>query len=115
MRNAKGAILSAGNMASATLTSTSISCEHAEVIGIHVVCTGSPNGTFTVQESCDAGVLDDGSDLTTWTTVATQAITASGDILWRYPAPVGTWLRVVYTKSSGTGSCTIRFSRKGGT
>lgn len=77
------------------------------------VFTGSPNGTFKLQASNDDVKL--GFDVYNWTDIAdsSQAITAAGDITWNFDGCFFKWVKVVYTFSSGTGSCDITYASKG--
>lgn len=104
-------IISAGNMASATLTSSSHDISQMYGYAIHAVFTGSPVGTIAVQGTCDdVNVVAS----PTWTTVSSGSIAAAGDILFNITGMASyIYVRVVYTKGSGTGSLTVKLSAKG--
>lgn len=81
---------------------------------IQLVFTGSPTGTFKLQASNDPGRPSGASDtevqigLSNWTDIAdsTQAISAAGDHTWTVENAGYSWVRVVYTFASGSGSLT---------
>ena len=81
---------------------------------IQLVFTGSPTGTFKLQASNDPGRPSGASDtevqigLSNWTDIAdsTQAISAAGDHTWTVENAGYSWVRVVYTFGSGSGSLT---------
>lgn len=90
---------------------------------IQLVFTGSPTGTFKLQGSNDAGSITSAADaqqysgVTNWTDVADSefAVSAAGDVMWDMQNIGFAWVRVVYTRSSGTGSITVaRAVTKGG-
>ncbi len=92
------------------------------VASLQIVSTGTaPTGTFKVQASCDPGQpnaqakTQQSADVTNWSDVAnaTAAITAAGTSRIDLSDMGYTWVRVVWTSTSGTGSATIRASLKG--
>ena len=70
--------------------------------------TGSPNGTFKLQVSnaktWNSSEIPSGS----WVDVvdSDQAIVAAGNITWDVETKCK-WVRVVYTRTSGSGSCDV--------
>jgi hypothetical protein len=108
------AIVTAGDM-SATISSLPIAVDKFTACSIQASYTGSPVGTFTVQASNDVGTNPTGnaanvSGIQNWTTVTayTQAITAAGSVLWSFDDLNYAWLRCVYTRTSGSGTLTVR-------
>ncbi len=96
---------------------------HAAIYAIQLVATGSPVGTFKLQASSDQGgptnsqnsiVFSD--QVVNWTDIAdsSQAIAAAGNLMWTVQNPGYQWVKVVYTRTSGTGSLTsARVTTKG--
>lgn len=121
--------IAAGDMSTASLTSTVTNIQHLDDIGYQFFWTGSPVGTFAIQVSSDyaedysspPNVTNSGH----WTPMTftyfngTNFITATS-----IPTSVGSpvfvdialtsapWIRVVYTKTSGTGSLTTSVTAK---
>ncbi len=94
---------------------------------IQIVFTGTPNGTFKLQASCDPvpnaretvganGVVT--FSPTNWTDVTNSSFTvvSSGSVFWNYDETVNwTYVRVVYTDaSSGSSTAVITSSRFNG-
>jgi len=104
MRKNYKTITDAGSI-SANFTSDPWSVEDADKYCLQLVFTGSsPTGTFALQGSVDGS---------SWTTVTSQAVTANGDILWESGLCAIPIIRVIYTRSSGTGTVTIKGFKKG--
>lgn len=100
---------------SASLTSPVTAVQFLDNIMLQIVATGSPTGTFAVQTSLD---FDPNTPTVTptWTSLqlsGTPALTGSGDtILITLNQLPGPYIRTVYTRSAGTGSCNINISAK---
>lgn len=98
----------------ANWTSRPIWLGHICNFSIQLVFTGSPQGTFTLQMSNDAGHIDaqskavQSSGVVNWTTIAgsSQSILAAGDHSYQFENAGFQWVRVVWTFSSGTGNLT---------
>lgn len=112
------ALFSSGNMSS-NLTSPVIDVRSNDNIGIELVWTGVPVGTFSVQVSEDYQQNDSGGVVLAgdWITLSLEnPISANGSADSAYidinqlAAP---WLRVVYTATSGSGSLNGYLSAKG--
>lgn len=96
------------NMATASTTSSSTNVQYTDNIGIVLAWTGStPIGTITVQGS---------NDNTNWATLDFgSAISITGDSgtdllnINQFPC---SYIRIVYTKSSGTGTITASMTTK---
>lgn len=87
---------------------------------IQAVWTGSPVGNFTIETSCDPGMIDpitgDPSGITNWVTYSGSTLAAggsSGVFTWRINSLPEAWIRLKYTSSSGTGTVNARFNAKG--
>lgn len=111
----------AGDASLTSVTSTITNIEHLDNIGLQFSWTGSPVGTFAVQVSVDHAQDTNGNVTVagSWTaiplsylssgsmTTATTIPTSVGSPIYvdlnQLSAP---WIRVVYTKGSGTGTLT---------
>ncbi len=109
----------AGDMSQATVTSTVTNVQQLDNIGIQLSWTGSPVGTFAIQVSADHAQDTEGNVTAAgqWTplvtsyllsgnvTVAASIPTSAGSPIYvditQVSAP---WVRVVYTKGSGSGT-----------
>lgn len=109
-------VVTAGSMA-ASITSLVTNIQYMDDVVYQIQWTGTPVGTFTVQVSEDyqqsgGTVLNAG----TWTTLTlSSAITAAGSadqaILDLNQLPYS-WIRLVYTRTSGTGTLNAYISAK---
>jgi hypothetical protein len=106
----------------ATATSDAIRIENIGAYALQMVWSGggAPNGTFKLQGSNDLGPQPPTSTSTVqsvanWTDLAnsSQTISADGDHMWNVSQAGYRWVRVVYTRSSGTGTMAGRFNGKG--
>lgn len=90
-------------------------------VGVQLIWTGTPNGTFAIQVSLDYDPVKDptgdGSGSGTWTPISlSTAITATGSAnnayadLNQLSSP---WIRVVYTNTSSTGVLNCWVASKG--
>lgn len=104
-------IIDGTDMSQASLTSKAFWLGHLEHYAIQVVFTGSPVGTFKLQISNDAGDSrhDGGGSVTNWTDLSSSSvsISAAGDLMFVAQSAGYRWVRVVYTKTSGTGTITV--------
>jgi hypothetical protein len=102
-----------GASLAADYTSPEINVDHIGMMGIQLVFTGTPTGTFKLQGS--VVVYEDSGTVNTWTDVAdsSQAVSAAGNHMWNFTDIGFNRLRVVYTRTSGTGSLDIRTYTKG--
>jgi hypothetical protein len=93
------------------------------LFAVQVVASGggTPAGTFKLQASCDPGLPSAGTrtlqanGVTNWTDIsgASDAITDDGVSLFNVADPGYTFVRVVWTRTSGTGTGAIRVHVKG--
>lgn len=95
---------------------------HVVNCSIQLVFTGTPVGEFKLQGSNDAGSpnasqqphLYDGVSNWSDITSSVQAVSAAGDVLYNLSNLGYNFIRVVYTRTSGTGSLTVaRLNTKG--
>jgi hypothetical protein len=91
---------------SASITSQAISVLKHPHAAIQAVCTGSPVGTFTLEASVD------GTNFATITN-SSQAVSGADSVLWNLAGKGFAWVRVVYTRTSGTGTLAVHTSGKG--
>lgn len=102
-------ILDAQSMG-ASFQSSSVDVSKVDLVSVQIVWSGggSPNGSFEVQVSNDdlAGV--------TWTTYPSSAIaiTTDGDLIYNVANLGSKWVRIAYTRTSGTGSATAMLVTK---
>ena len=101
-----------------SIASNPIFVGHVSDFSMQLVFTGSPNGTFTLEGSNDEGAEEtrlDQASITNWTTIATQAITSSGNHMFNVSGAGYRWVRLTWTDtSSGTSAMTVyRFNGKG--
>lgn len=105
--------ITSGDMSQATLTSSITNIQYLDNVGIQANFTGSPVGTLSVQVSIDHA-QDEWGNVTTagnWSQVTSSAVTSSPVVfdLNQLSAP---WIRVVYTKVSGTGTLNVFITGK---
>ena len=112
MKFANEKILVAADM-SASFSSDPILLDQIYGFSFQAVFTGSPNGTFKLQCSNDDVKLS--SEVSQWSDVGStsQAISAAGDLFYNIDAAHYKWVRIVYTRSSGSGSCDVVYFAKG--
>lgn len=106
-------IWNAGNMAG-SINSSGFDAWICDGLSVQAVFSGaSPTGTFKIQVSDDP--VDAAADVTNWTdySSSSQAISANGNFGWSF-APFGyRFLRLAYTRTSGTGNVTAYAHCKG--
>lgn len=107
-----------GSMASATVTSLATDIRYLDNIGLQLNWSGSPVGTFAVQVSADYEQDQFGNVVAAgnWIplTLSPSPSTAAGSPIYidltQLSAP---WIRVVYTKTSGSGTLNAYIVAKG--
>lgn len=101
-------IINAGDM-SATITSTPTNILWLDNVGIQLIFTGTPTGTFSVEVSNDYAT-ENGTpiDSGTWTAIsfgsAPTAGGAAGNIYLDINQLSAAYVRVVYSPTSGSGT-----------
>lgn len=102
-------IISAGDMSQSSITSAVTNIEFMDNIGIQLNWTGSPSGTFAIQVSLDYDQDNNGNVINAgnWVSVTltpTPDTSVSPPIYIDMNQLSSPWIRVVYTKVSGTGT-----------
>jgi len=101
-------ILAAGDMSLASLTSSIISIQRIDNVAVQLTWTGNAVGTFAVQVS---------NDQSGWSALDTSGAPSisgtAGTIMLDLNLTSAPYLRVVYTRTSGTGALTVIVSGKG--
>ena len=102
-------VISAGDLSAATVTSTVIDTSFLDSITVQAnILTGTPTGTFTLQVSLDKTNWITLSIVPNLTTTAGSPAVLSGV----YNTYGWAWARVLYTKSSGTGTADVYIAGK---
>ena len=106
-RNGAGAISST---MSENLTSNEFDIRNQSGCGIQFKYTGAPEGTMTVESTCD-----DPSGTQNWVTVTGSSVTVTGEGDWVYNIVSNNtgFVRLSYAFSSGTGTITAKIIIKG--
>ncbi len=119
MRFAPVPLLTNGDM-SASLASNGENVNQIFMYSIQAVFTGAPVGSFKLQLSNDNVPMgingqDPAINVVNWVdyTGSDAAITAAGNFMWIISDGGYQWVRVVYTRTSGTGTCNILYNGKG--
>lgn len=119
MRVENKSIVTNGDMSS-DIISLSVSLDHFWLGAVQCVWTGTPTGNLFIEHSCDPGtpgnMLQPDFGVTNWTlftgsTVATGGAAGMAVINCNYMG--AKWLRLHYTKSSGTGTLNVISNFKG--
>lgn len=109
----QGTLISAGDM-SGNVTSDAIDYLSYPLGSIQAVFTGAPVGTFVIQTSGDS--TNTPASVVNWTDYAssTLAISAAGNTEWILTGIGYRWVRLKYTRTSGTGTLNATWTRKAG-
>ncbi len=103
-------IVTAGDMSQASLTSLVTNIQYLDNICVELVFTGTPTGTFEIQGSLDyqrdlnGNVTNAGHWVPITLPTPPIASGAAGDILIDMNQLSFPYIRVVYTRTSGSGS-----------
>lgn len=108
-------MVSSGDM-SASINSNGMDLQELDKYSIQAVYSGSPNGTLKLQISND--LVSRGPDsnpaanVVNWSdyTYSSLNISAAGSFIWKLPRKGEKWVRLVYTRSSGSGTLNVVFS-----
>ncbi len=99
-------VVDAGSMA-ASISSDGIDLQGMGKYSFHAVYTGSPNGTLKIQISNDQ--VSQPSSVINWSdyTGSSTTISAAGDTFYKIERDGERWARLVFTRSSGSGSLNV--------
>lgn len=80
---------------------------------MHMIYTGTPNGTLKIQ--CSNDVTTNELLVTNWSDItgASAAITTAGNTFFNVDQVYFKWIRVTYTRTSGTGALDVNYFAKG--
>jgi hypothetical protein len=99
-----------GDMSQASITSAVSNIEFLDNIGLQLIFTGTPTGTFSVELSINYSQDQQGNvtNTGTWTPMTFSstpvASGAAGSVYIDINQISAPWMRVKYTKTSGTGT-----------
>lgn len=91
----------------ASFNSTSIDIRHYTFAALQVSWSAAPEGTFKIQGSVDNS---------TWVDIADTSkaiVAADASYLWNLKDLAPPYIRIVWTRTSGTATCLIKFFLKG--
>lgn len=94
----------------ASITSDAVLIQFEDNIGIQVKWTGTPTGTLDVQVSMDPTNL--GWQSVPFTPTPTQPAGSSGSDWYEITQTPGGYVRLVYTRASGSGSLYAKIAAK---
>lgn len=105
MRIISEKLVDAGDMSETSL-SGSLAIPHIGMVAVQYVATGAPVGTLVVQASNDG---------TNWSDIAgaSASISAAGNGMFNFITTAYSYIKVVYTKGSGTGALSVIANGKG--
>lgn len=102
----KKQVITAGDLSQATVTSPWVNIKFLDNISIQCNLTGAPVGSLAIETSTDHEEDQTGTVVAAGNPVAysTAPITASGNVVFDLNQVAAPFVRVNYTKSSGTGA-----------
>lgn len=118
MRFDQVSIVTNGDM-SASINSNGIDVNQQVVGSIHAVFSGAPVGSLTLEVSNDivpVGVAgNQSSNVVNWTTYtgSATAVAAAGSVMYNLVDMGFHWVRLVYTRTGGTGTLNVVYCGKG--
>lgn len=119
MRVVHETIIPAGTDVTTSPNSLPALLAHAWGCSIQAIFTGSPVGTVKLQGSSDvapdANFSAANFSVINWTDISgsSQSISSAGNVAWDISRTGFSWIRVVYTSSSGAGTITAQIFTKG--
>lgn len=108
-------LFNAADLSQASLTSSVCDLDSMYGYSIQAVFSGDAIGTLSIQASNDPFPVTDLTigRIVNYTTVSTLPLTAPGSVLDNIDAAHYKWVRLIYTKTSGSGSITANLHAKG--
>ena len=105
----------------ATVNSLGMPCQQLVLASIQAEWTGAPVGTLHLEISNDevpyapGNQANAGANVVNWSvyTGSTTAVSGPGNFLWNCVFVGYSWMRLVYTPTSGTGTINAYFTGKG--
>lgn len=106
-------IITSCDMSTTSCGSLAIDAKYLDNVSVQAIFTGSPVGALSVQVSNDTTTAQ--ANVGTWTDYSGMAytISAAGDIVFNMSNVGSRWIRLVYYKTSGTGTLNAYVSGKG--
>jgi hypothetical protein len=110
--------IASGASLGADWTSEWVPLENVWAFSVQAIATGSPVGAFKLQASSDSkgpNAREPWASPVNAIDIAgsTASISGADEIIWNVTEVAYSWVRVVYTRTSGTGSLTARVGVKG--
>lgn len=110
-------IVNGGDMSQATITSDVTDIRYLDNISIQCIFTGTPTGSFALEGSLNYYKINGAVQNTgTWTPITLSSTPAAsgsaGNILLDLNQLSFPYIRIVYTKTSGTGTLNVYISGK---
>lgn len=109
-------VLDGGNMGSASVASETVPIQYNIGVGFQLIWSGSSiSGSVKVQASCD-DLRSQSATVTNWTDLSGTTVSIasdSGSLIMQLVDLTVSAVRLVYTRSAGTGSLDIRAITKG--
>ncbi|GAC1590972.1 MAG: hypothetical protein NVS3B25_09970 [Hymenobacter sp.] len=105
-------LITAGDMSQASLTTPALNVQDLGRVGLALMFTGTPTGTFSVNVSLDYNGVSGGTWIPLTLSPAPVASGAANQIYIDLTVVTAPWLQVVYTKTSGTGTLDVYASAK---
>lgn len=112
MLNEEIPILASQSLA-ADVVSTAQNIKDVSSYGIQIATTGTPNGLFKLQVSLDEG-SPRGESAVNWDDLENSQVyvNQAGSHTWNVNEAMYNWVRLIYTRVSGTGALSARFIKK---
>ncbi len=107
-------IMSATNLATVgAQSSTPQNVLWMDDLAIQANISGAPVGTLTIEASLDyAQTPFNAANAGTWVVLSTTAVSAAATVLVQIQPQAVPWIRVTYTRTSGTGAMDVYISGK---
>ena len=111
MRIGDGSLVASPISMSTNFNTDPVLLDHIANYSLQIVFTGSPVGRFKLQASNDSGrnrftQEKDFSSIINWSDITgtSSGVTTAGNLGWQVENTGYKWFRLVYTRTSGTGS-----------